>query len=89
MGAVLRIWMAPFACDSPLLRFRRSPPICLSYLCHLEKLMFMPTAIIMSKLFSLAQLIELPYIVAISYGNDYPLDMTRIGYLRLVPSTPV
>lgn len=47
----------------------------------------MLTATIMSKLFSLAQLIELPYIVAISYSNAYALDMTRIGHL--VPSTPV
>jgi len=41
---------------------------------------------IMSKLFSLARLIELPYIVAIPYSNDYPLDMTRIDHL--IPSTP-
>jgi len=42
---------------------------------------------IMSKLFSLARLIELPYIVAIPYSNDYPLDMTRIDHL--IPSMPV
>jgi len=49
--------------------------------------MFVLTATIMSNLFSFARLIELPYIVAISYSNDYPLDMTRINYL--IPSTPV
>ena len=57
MGAVIRIWMPPFACDSPLLRFSFHRSVYHIYVIS----MFMLTATIMSKLFSLAPLIELPY----------------------------